>query len=379
MQVYLDNAATTPVAKEVVEEMLPYLTEHYGNPSAQYLPGRTTRAAIEQSRKSIAAHLGAQANEIIFTSGGTESNNTALIGAVRDLGIKRIITTNIEHHCVFHTIDWLVQEYGIVSEQLSVDSKGNINLDELKVKLEADSNSTMVSIMHANNEIGVLNDIKAIGKICEDHKVLFHSDTVQTMAQYKIDTSDIHIHFLSGAAHKFHGPKGVGFMYVRNGFQVSSLLHGGGQERNKRPGTENVSGVVGMAKAMDMAYAKLEENTDKVLKLKTYFMEKLQIVSGDFHVNGPGTEKTSLHKVLSISFPPNEKGPLLLFNLDMEGVYVSGGSACSSGASKASHVLAAIGSNEDRPTIRFSFSRYNTIEELDFAIGKIKKIFGTTV
>jgi len=374
MQVYLDNAATTPIAPEVIDAMLPFLKEHYGNPSAQYQPGRTTRAAVEQSRNSIAGHLGAKSSEIVFTSGGTEANNTAILGAVRDLGVKRIITSRIEHPCVFGPIEWAVKEYSITVDYLEVDKLGKIDLSDLKAYLDKNDEDTLVSVMHANNEVGVLNDIKAIGEICKAHKVLFHSDTVQTMGQYVIDTSDIYIHFLAGAAHKFHGPKGVGFLYTRSGFQVSPFFYGGGQERSKRPGTENVSGIVGMATAMDLAYDNLEANTEHIRQLKAYFLDKLKAGYKDITLNGPGTGDDCITKVLNVSFPPNAQGPLLLFNLDMKGVYASGGSACSSGASKGSHVLEAIQADPNRPAIRFSFSRYTTFDELDFAINRIMEV-----
>ena len=376
MRVYLDNAATTPIAPEVLEAMMPYLKDHFGNPSAQHAFGRETRAGIEQARKKVAGHLQAKASEITFTSGGTESNNLALVCAIRDLGVKRVITSPIEHHCVLHTLVWLKEHYNIVVEFLPVDHVGMVDLEALTLKLSSSDEMTMVSIMHANNEIGVLNDLMQIGLICQEHNAYFHSDTVQTMSHYPFDTSAMHIHFVTGSAHKFHGPKGVGFLYTRKGLNINPLIHGGGQERNKRAGTENVYGIIGLAQAMDLAYEDLEEERNYIQGLKSYFFQELKNNFEDVRINGPEEDNHTLYTVLNVSFPPNDKGTLLLFNLDMEGIAASGGSACNSGATAGSHVLRAIGKDEDRISIRFSFSRYNTRDELDYALSKVYKVFG---
>jgi cysteine desulfurase len=375
MRVYLDNAATTPLAPEVLEAMMPFMTRHFGNPSAQHSYGRETRAAIEQARKSVAGHLKAKASEIVFTSGGTESNNLALAGAVRDLGVKRIITSPVEHHCVLHTVEYLRTQHNLVVEFLQVNPLGQLDLDQLEGILAGSKEKTLVSLMHANNEIGTLHDLEAIARICISHDAYFHSDTVQTMAHYRFDLEKIPVHFLTGSAHKFHGPKGVGFLFTRKGLNVHPLIHGGGQERNKRAGTENVYGIVGLAKAMDLAYENLSEEMRSVQGLKAYFLKQLRISMEDVQVNGPEDPALALYTVLNVSFPPADKGPLLLFNLDMEGVAASGGSACTSGASLGSHVIQALGHDPARISARFSFSKYNTREELDFALGKIKKVF----
>lgn len=375
MRVYLDNAATTAIAPEVLEAMMPYLTEHYGNPSAQHGHGREARAAIERSRKSIARHLNAKPSEIIFTSGGTESTNLALLSAVRDMGVKRIITTVMEHHCVLHTIDWLEDRFGTEIIRMKVDSSGFIDQEELKTQLAASNVRTLVSVMHANNEIGVLNDIESIGRLAHTHDAYFHSDTVQTMGHYAFDLQSLEIDFMTGSAHKFHGPKGVGFLFARKGMTIGPLIHGGGQERSKRAGTENVCGIVGMAKALDLCYDALAEDQKHIQGLKSHLLEGLRQHMPEITVNGPEEPDQSLYTVLNISFPPNNKGPLLLFNLDMEGVSASGGSACSSGASAGSHVIDALGEDADRIAIRFSFSRYTTESELDFAIDRVCKVF----
>lgn len=376
MRVYLDNAATTPMAPEVLEAMMPFFKDHFGNPSAQHAFGRETRAAIEQARKSVAGHLQAKASEIVFTSGGTESNNLALMCAVRDLGVQRIITSPIEHHCVLHTVDWLKDHHNINVEFLPLQDCGRVDISDLDQRLAASDEMTLVSVMHANNEIGIINDICRIGEICQDHNAYFHSDTVQTMAHYAFDTSMMHIHFLTGSAHKFHGPKGVGFLYARKGLNVHPLIHGGGQERNKRAGTENVYGIVGLAKAMEMAYADLANEQEHIQGLKSYFLEQLQANFQDLKINGSETPAEGLYTVLNVSFPPDEKGSLLLFNLDMEGIAASGGSACNSGASGVSHVIRAVNGDSDRISVRFSFSRYITRDELDYALSKVFKVFG---
>jgi cysteine desulfurase len=377
MRVYLDNAATTALAPEVLEAMMPYLTNDFGNPSSQHSHGRTTRAAIEQARKKIAQLLNAQTSEIIFTSGGTESSNIALCGAVRNLKAKRILINPLEHHCVLHTAEFLEKNDGIELEYLKINAFGEIDLVHLEKLLKSSDKITLVSIMHGNNEIGTLSNLETIAELCKRYNAYFHSDTVQTIAHYQYDLSKTNIHFITGSAHKFHGPKGIGFLYIKKGIQIDSLIIGGGQERNKRAGTENLYGIVGMAHAMDLAYSHLETERSYIQSLKNYLFNGLKEIFSDIEVNGAIEAEKSLFTVLNLSFPPNNKGPLVLFNLDMEGISVSGGSACSSGASAVSHVINALKKDPERVSIRFSFSKYNTIEELDFTLDKIKKVFST--
>lgn len=372
MPVYLDNAATTPLDAEVLEVMMPYLTSQFGNPSTQYSYGRETRSAIEESRKTIAQLLHCTPGEIVFTSGGTEANNTALKGAVEDLGVQRIITSEIEHHCVMHTAEYLNAKHGVELVVLPVDEYGKISLQDLETQLAASDLKTLVTIMHANNEIGVLQDIKAIGQLCRQFNALFHTDTVQTFAHYILDTTEIPVDYLSAAAHKFHGPKGVGFLYMRKTARVGSFIHGGGQERNQRAGTENVAGIVGMAFAAQKAYKNLEEDIALIRSLKEYAIESLSNHISGIEFNGP-IDESALYTVLNISLPPHPLGSLLLFQLDMDGICVSGGSACSSGASTGSHVIAALKKDPERISIRVSFSRNSTHEEINALIASLKK------
>lgn len=374
-RVYFDNAATTPLLPEVLDAMLPFLKEQYGNPSSQYSYGREARSAVEAARKTIAGLIGAQPGEIIFTSGGTEASNTVLWGAVRDLGVKRIITSTAEHHCVLHTVEALQKGGGVEAIYLPVDKEGNISLSDLEQHLAGSAEKkTLVSLMHANNETGTLLPLETVAQLCQQYGALFHSDTVQTFAHYRIDVSKVPVDFITASAHKFHGPKGAGFLYIRKGRGISSLLYGGGQERGHRAGTENVSGIAGMARAAELAYAGLDDMAARIGDLKQYCWQSIQENFPGAVVNGPPPAR-SLYTVLNVSFPPHPSGPLLLFALDMEGVCVSGGSACSSGASTGSHVLRAMGAEEDRINIRFSFSALNTREEVDFMIGKLKKVF----
>ncbi len=374
MKVYFDNAATTAIDEEVLEIMLPFLKEHFGNPSTQYSFGRETRAAVEDARKTIAQLINAQPGEIIFTSGATESNNMAIKGSVNYLGVERIITSPIEHHCVEYSVDFCRDNLQVETALVKIDDKGNVDLDDLESLLKSSGKKTLVTLMHANNEIGTLLDIEKTGALCKQYNALFHSDTVQTFAHFPIDVQKMNIDFMSGAAHKFHGPKGVGFLFMRKQNKVQPLIHGGGQERGFRAGTENVYGIVGMAAAAKKAYANLEQDKSYILELKNYFIAKLKENFSDIDFNGNLIEK-SLFTVLNVSFPPNDKSALLLFMLDMEGICCSGGSACGSGASAGSHVIRALNKDENRVSIRFSFSRHNTKEEVDYVIEKLGKIF----
>lgn len=374
MRVYFDNAATTSIDTEVLEAMMPYLTEHFGNPSTQYSFGRDTRAAIEEARKTIAQLINAQPGEIVFTSGATEANNTIIKSAVNYLGVQRIITSPIEHHCVENSVDYCSNELNIETVFVQIDKNGNVDLEDLENKLKSSDKKTLVTLMHANNEIGTLLDIEKVGALCQQYHALFHSDTVQTFAHFPMDVQRMHLDFMSGAAHKFHGPKGAGFLYMRKQNKLQPLIHGGGQERGMRSGTENVYGIVGMGAAAKKAYANLAQDKATILAIKNYFIQQLKATFSDIDFNG-NTDDRSLYTVLNVSFPPNDKSALLLFMLDMEGVCCSGGSACGSGASAGSHVIRALKKDENRVSIRFSFSKFSTKEEVDFVIEKLKKIY----
>ncbi len=374
MIVYFDNAATTPIDEAVVETMLPFLKELYGNPSATHSKGREVRAAVEKARKDVASVINAQASEIIFTSGSTEANNIVIYNAVNYWGVERIITSKVEHHCILHS----VEHFGRDIETIFLDvTNGLINYKELENLLTESDKKTLVSIIHGNNESGYLHDIEKIASICNQSNALFHSDTVQTIGHFDIDVSKISVDFITGSAHKFHGPKGVGFLYTRKGNKIHPLIHGGGQERNKRAGTENVTGIIGMAKALNIAIEGLEKDSAYIKTIRNYFIEKLKQNFPDIQFNSPEDSDKGLYTVLNVSFPPHPNASLILFQLDMEGVCASGGSACTSGAVGGSHVLNAMGVAEDRVNIRFSFSKYNKTEEVDYAVEKMKKIFNS--
>lgn len=362
-RIYLDNAATTPLDPQVMEAMLPYLTTHFGNPSSIYSFGRETRLAVENARKTVARIVKASPGEIFFTSGGTESDNMAIMAAVEDLGCRHIITSSIEHHAVVHTIEHLQKKLNVQVSFVSVMPNGHIDLDQLASLVAGSSQRVLVSLMHANNEIGNLLDIERVGVICKEHGAIFHSDTVQTLGHYPLDFSKKWIHFATGASHKFHGPKGVGVLYVSDELTVQPIIHGGGQERNMRAGTENIYGIVGFAKALELADQELEKDRAHILSLKLYMAEALQQQVPELLFNGDWNGE-SLYTVLNVSFPRNEKTEMLLMALDMQGICVSGGSACSSGADVGSHVIRALRSTPSVP-IRFSFSKYNTKEQID--------------
>ena len=370
MRIYLDNAATTPLDKDVLQAMLPYMESMYGNPSAIHHFGRETRAAIEKARKTVAKLLNAQPGEIFFTSGGTESNNTALRCGIEAQGTKTIITSPIEHHCVLHTVEALEKSGRVEVKYVKVDAQGHFDLDHLEQLLQSSQGPVFVSLMHANNEIGTLQDMERIAELCKQHNAWFHSDTVQTVAHYAFDLKSTPVHFISGAAHKFNGPKGIGFLYINHALKIDPLIYGGAQERNMRAGTENVYGIVGLAKAMELAYANLEERMIYIGGLKHYLLGKLRDTFSDVTVNGDETD--SLYTVLNVGFPLNDQTSMLLFHLDVAGICASSGSACSSGSNKNSHVLEAIHSDASRVAIRFSFSHHNTKEELDALVEKLK-------
>jgi len=370
MRIYLDNAATTPLSKEVIDVMYKCMQEQYGNPSSIHADGRIARAAIEEARKKVAKNLGASIGEIFFTSGGTESNNMALKCAVRDQGVQRIISSPLEHHCILHTLQVLGKQ-GVSIENVEVDRWGRIDYGHLEALLEdGGGKKTLVSLMHGNNEIGTLNDMAKISQLCQTDGALYHSDTVQTIGHFPIDVSKTKIHFLAGSAHKFHGPKGVGFIYINNETQLKPFIDGGAQERNMRGGTENVYGIVGLAKAFEMACKNMEERQLHIEELRRHLMEQLQEHFVDIQFNGDYAGNY-LYTVLNVSFPPSPRSGLLLWQLDIAGISVSGGSACASGADAGSHVLTALGANPARKSIRFSFSHDNTMEEIDQVVQKL--------
>jgi cysteine desulfurase len=373
MRIYLDNAATTQLDNEVFKAITPYLLEHYGNPSSHHEHGREVKSAIEGARTTIADLLNASPSEIIFTSGGTEADNTAILSSVRSHQIKHVITTPFEHHAVLHTLDALKNNGEIKLSFIDTDKQGNLDINHLDTLLKSNSKS-LVSVMHANNEIGNLNNIELIGQICKSRGALFHSDTVQTMGHYRHDLSKINTHFIAASAHKFHGPKGVGFIYCRNGIQLSQLLHGGAQERKLRAGTENIHGIIGLAKALEIAYSDIDAHQVYIQKLKNRMIAKLQEQIGDVYFNGNSAiEDKSLYTVLSASLPDNHVSGDLLTYLDQNNISVSGGSACSTGT--ASHVLKSIGADFSRNNIRFSFSKFNTAEEIDYTVEKLSALY----
>jgi cysteine desulfurase len=373
MKVYLDNAATTPIDPRVLESMIPYFKEFFGNPSSTHFYGRQTKAAIETTRRNVAKLLNCTPGEIIFTSGGTEADNLAIFNAVENLGVTHVITSPIEHHAVLHSVE-KVECSKVRISLVNVDNKGNVDLDHLS-ELIKDDEKTLVSLMHANNEIGTITPIKKVSAICKSKNALFHSDTVQTMGHYAFDVQELDIDFLTCSAHKLHGPKGVGFLYANKQHKISPILHGGGQERNHRGGTENIYGIVGLGKALELAFEDLDGHRKHVLSLKSHMIAELTKSIPGVSFYGEIDPEKSLYTVLNVCFPKNPKGNLLLFTLDLKGVAVSGGSACSSGAQIGSHVLKSINADHKRSNARFSFSRMNTIEEIEYALDQVKCIF----
>jgi cysteine desulfurase len=375
MKVYLDNAATTQIDPEVIEVMLPILNNGFGNPSSIHSFGRESRSLIEKARKNVARHLNCTPGEIFFTSGGTEADNMAIRCGMIDLGINHAITSKIEHHAVGHTLEDLSSKGLIKLSYVNLDDKGNVDLEHLDELLKTNQRS-FVSLMHANNEIGNLLSLEKVADICEKCDAIFHSDTVQTMAHYTFDLKTINIHFITGAAHKFHGPKGNGFLYINENVKIKPLIYGGGQERNMRAGTENVYGIVGLSKAMDVSYSDLDEHRKHIESLKTRMIEGLKksIPGVEFNGESANIEK-SLYTVLNVMFPQTDIGEMLFYNLDILGIASSGGSACSSGSNLGSHVLRNIGADMTRPSLRFSFSKFNTEEEIDYTINQLKSLF----
>ncbi len=378
-RIYLDNAATTPLEPEVVRVMHAAMREYFGNPSSIHAEGRQARAAIEDARKRVARAIGASIGEVFFTSGGTESNNMVLKNAVRDLGVQRIISTRTEHHCVLHSLESLARQEAVEVVWLAQDTLGRIDEAELEDNLRNGDDKTLVSLMHANNEIGTMIDLERIAALCADHGALFHSDTVQTVGYFPIDVSRTPIHFLAGSAHKFHGPKGTGFVYINGEHKLRPYIDGGAQERNMRGGTENIYGILGLAEALDLANTRQEERRRQIEGLRDYLAGQLKDQFEGITFNGD-LQGRSHYKLLSVAFPPSPKADLLLLNLDIAGIAVSGGSACSSGADAGSHVLSALhGNTDERKMIRFSFSHHNTRAEVDFLLQQLARLLPAAV
>lgn len=373
MRIYFDNAATTSLDDEVLQTMMPYLTEKFGNPSSIYSYGRETRMAIEQARKTVAKILHAHPAEIFFTSGGTESSNTAIMAAVNNLGCKHIITSAIEHHATLHTVQHLVKLNLASLSYVKLLPNGHVDLNDLEKLLAGTNDKSLVTLMHANNEIGNILDINAVGELCKLHNAIFHSDTVQTVGHYPFDLRSIPVHFVTGAAHKFHGPKGVGLLYINENVRIDPFIYGGGQERNMRAGTENLYGIVGFAKALEVATKHHDEHAAYIGSIKYYMHEQLKKHIPDTAFNGDVLDQ-SLYTVLNASFTKTEKAEMLLFNLDIHNVCASGGSACTSGADAGSHVIRAINNNPNQIALRFSFSKYNTKQEVDTVVQLLKEL-----
>lgn len=373
MRIYFDNAATTALDKEVLDAMMPFLTEQFGNPSSIYSYGRETRLGIEQARKTVAKILNAHPAEIFFTSGGTESSNTAITAAIKDLGCRHIITSAIEHHATLHTVEYLDKIDAAKVSYVKLLPNGHVDLDDLEKLLASTDEKTLVTLMHANNEIGNLLDINAVGELCKLYNAIFHSDTVQTVGHYPFDLRSTPVHFITGAGHKFHGPKGVGILYINENVRISPYIHGGGQERNMRAGTENLYGIVGFAKALELANKNYETDSAYIGTLKYYMHDELKKHIPGVSFNGDVLGQ-SLYTVLNVSFPKTERSEMLLFNLDINNICASGGSACTSGADAGSHVIRAINNNPNQIAVRFSFSKHNTKDEIDTVIVKLKEL-----
>lgn len=372
-KVYLDNASTTAIRPEVIQEMTKVLTEDYGNPSSTHSLGRTAKNILELSRKSIAKNLNATAQEIIFTSSGTEANNWILRSAVKDLKVKRIITSKIEHHAVLYAALSLEKEFGIQIDYVAIKPNGEIDITDL-VELLSQETKTLVSLMHVNNEIGTVLHLERISLICQEHNVLFHSDTVQSIGKMTIDLQKLPIDFIVASAHKFHGPKGAGFAFIRKNSGLQPLFFGGEQEKGLRAGTEALHQIAGMAKALELSYSNLETERNHITELRNYLITQLGIEFPAFEINGTAH---GFYTVLNVLLPFSaDKTAMILFHLDMKGIAVSRGSACQSGSIKPSHVLAEILSNEDlkKPSLRISFSHYNTKEDIDVLVMVLKTI-----
>lgn len=374
MNVYFDNAATTPISKKVLDKMIPYMEDGFGNPSSIHKRGREIKSVIEKSRSKVADILSCEPGEIFFTSGGTEADNMFIINTVLEKKIDTIITSKVEHHAVLHCCDYLNKTQNINIKYVSINDNGEVDLDDLE-KITSNNKNSLVSLMHGNNEIGNINDLKTISKICEKNNVIFHSDTVQTVGHYAIDLNKINIQGIVGSAHKFHGPKGIGFLYLNNKHKISPFIHGGAQERNMRGGTENVYGIVGLSEALTLAYENMATHKEKIIALKSHMIESLKQKVKGVKFNGLSSDlDNSLYTVLNASIPNVDDQQMFLFNLDINNIAASAGSACSSGSDSGSHVLKEIKTDEGFVNVRFSFSKYNSIEEVDYVINKIVEI-----
>ena len=375
MRVYLDNAATTQIAPEVIDYMAELMKSDYANPSSIHHGGRKSRIIVENARKTVSNYLNTSPGNIFFTSGGTEADNMAIRRGILDNNISHAITSSISHKAVIYPLEELSDKKKIVLNYIKLDNNGKIDLIHLEDLLK-NNPRTFVSIMHANNEIGTIQPIIEIGDLCKKYNAIFHCDTVQTMAHYPIDLQKINVDFITGSAHKFHGPKGVGFIYISDNIDIEPFISGGSQERNMRAGTENVHAIAGLAKAMQLSYENMDNDKEYISQIKKYMINQLMLNINDVQFNANCTDfDSSLFKILSVSFPKISESEMLLFNLDIKGISCSGGSACSAGNMSGSHVLDVVCKDDNRTGVRFSFSRYNTKEEIDYTVEKIKEIF----
>ena len=374
MNVYFDNAATTPIEKKVLDKMIPYMENGFGNPSSIHKRGREIKSAIEKSRSRVAEILSCEPGEIFFTSGGTEADNMFIANTVVEKKIDTIITSKIEHHAVLHCCEYLNKSKNVNIKFVDINSCGELDLEHLEDIIKKHSQS-LVTLMHGNNEIGNINDLKAISKICEKYDTIFHSDTVQTVGHYHIDLNEINMQGIVGSAHKFHGPKGVGFLYLNNKHKISPFIHGGAQERNMRGGTENVYGIIGLSEALTLSYNNIKDHKPRIQKLKKHMIDSLTKKIKGVKFNGMSSSvDKSLYTVLNVSIPNIEDQQMFLFNLDINNIAASAGSACSSGSDSGSHVLQEIQTNPGHVNVRFSFSKFNTLEEVDYVVDKVVEI-----
>lgn len=380
--IYLDNAATTCVRKEVSDKMASVLRSYYGNPSSTHSFGRSSKSILEKCRKNIASFFNVKPSEIIFTSGGTEADNLVLRSAVLDLKINHIITSKIEHHAVVHTVNYLKDNFNVKISYVRVFPDGKIDYSHLDEILSKNNLKALVTLMHINNEIGTILDLNRVSKICKLHGALFHSDTVQSIGHYPLDLSKINIDFLAASAHKFHGPKGIGFAFIRNGIGIKSIITGGSQERGYRSGTESLHDIVGLNESLKISYERLEIEKAHISEIKSYFINKLNQEIPGVKFNGSSNNlKDSTYTLVNVCFPVDiKKSPLFLFQLDLNGIACSKGSACQSGSDSGSHVLNEILTDDDlkKPSIRFSFSCFNTKNEIDSLVKVLKDIIFET-
>ncbi|OGS69493.1 MAG: cysteine desulfurase [Flavobacteria bacterium RIFCSPLOWO2_12_FULL_35_11] len=373
--IYLDNAATTPLLPEVIDAISSALANVYGNPSSIHHVGRKAKSLVETSRKNIAKHFNASSQEIIFTAGGSEADNLILRNAVTNLGVTTIISSKIEHHAVLHTMEHLRNEFDIVVNYVDLDESGTVNYAHLEQLLQVSDEKKLVSLMYVNNEIGNVLNLEKVSELCIANNALFHSDTVQGIGHFNIDVKQTPIDFFVASAHKFHGPKGVGFAYIKRGFGIHPILHGGEQERGARAGTENVHSILGMEKALEISCTNMKKESAYIQKLKNYFIDELKQNFEGIEFNGQSESETeSSYTILNVRFP--KEYAMLLFNLDLKGIAVSGGSACQSGSNMGSHVLHEILPEKEaiKTSVRFSFSKFNNIEELDYVVSSLKKL-----